>query len=132
MFLNWISDLQFIEQEAGSFFSHSLCFLKYFQDSGIFLDFPAPIRKDLASLVSSHLLRVESFVFTLKTTKHVDIMLEILGQSFSLEMSESKIIRNVIEIYEKWLLTNQSPIPVKQNIEHYIIVYNLNNQMSLV
>ena len=92
------------------------------KESGIFLGFPKPIRRDLASQVVTHLLSDELAFSTLTSRQHVTVTLELLGQAFGLDVSDEKIISQVTELYRKWILTDNKPTPMRDDVEHYIVV----------
>lgn len=91
-------------------------------ETGIFLGYPKNIRRDLASQVVSHLLQDEKAFTTLTSKQHVTVTLELLGQSFGLDISEDKLISQVTELYKKWLLTDSKPTPMREDVEFYIVV----------
>lgn len=106
MFLGWIGQLNFLAPNP---------------ESGIFLGFPKPIRRDLASQVVTHLLSDELAFSTLTSRQHVTVTLELLGQAFGLDIADEKIISQVTELYRKWLLTDNKPTPMRDDVEHYIV-----------
>lgn len=48
--------------------------------------------------------------------------LELLGQAFGLDVSDEKIISQVTELYRKWLLTDNKPAPLRDDVEFYLVV----------
>ena len=96
--------------------------LPNYEESGIFRGFPKPIRRDLASQVVTHLLSDELAFSTLTSRQHVTVTLELLGQAFGLDIADDKIISQVTELYRKWLLTDNKPTPMRDDVEHYIVV----------
>jgi len=133
MFLGWIGQLNFVAPNPGTpcYCPSNLVVNRSFNDvasnhatleSGIFLGFPKPIRRDLASQVVGHLLSEELSYSTLSSRQHVTVTLELLGQAFGLDVSDEKIISQVTELYRKWLLTDNKPGPLRDDVEHYLVV----------
>lgn len=91
-------------------------------ESGIFLGFPKNIRRDLASQVVQYLLTDELAFTTLTSRQHVTVTLELCGQAFGLDVADEKIISQVTELYRRWLLTDNKPAPMREDVEHYIVV----------
>lgn len=70
----------------------------------------------------THLLSDELAFSTLTSRQHVTVTLELLGQAFGLDIADEKIISQVTELYRKWLLTDNKPTPMRDDVEHYIVV----------
>lgn len=81
MFLDWISTLGFFEKDPGScMFGLSLTGA----DQGVLLAFPIPTRSLIASHLADYLLKETTPITTLSTMAHVHLVLECVGQGFSL------------------------------------------------
>ena len=67
----------------------------------------------------------------LSTNVHVRIVMECVGQSFSLPLSASKIIESGIELYRKWVLEEKyRPVPIKEDEQFFLP--EIIKQLSLV
>ena len=71
----------------------------------------------ITSMMASALIRSKTSSFS--SDFHVKWAMEFLGYAFSLPIDKEEIIAGVIEIYRKWLLTDDRPACIKENESVY-------------
>lgn len=86
------------------------------------MPFPKDIRRGIASLVVSHLLKDEQANKNLTSKQHVTVIMEIVGQSFGLDISDEILIRQAIQLYKNWIKGVSVPVPFTENRNEYLLV----------
>jgi hypothetical protein len=87
------------------------------------MPFPKAIRRGLASQIVPHLLADVMFAQESFTTKqHLVVVLEVLGQSFALDVEDAPLIFQVADLYKRWFLLDSRPNPMKENEDFFYVV----------
>lgn len=100
-------------------------------EEGVFLNFPNATREILAQQICNCLLSGLTSPSVLNTNVHATIIMECIGQCFSLPLPSSKIIEGGINLYSKWILEESSkPPPLKEDEQYFL--KEICKQLSLV
>ncbi|KAJ5072634.1 hypothetical protein M0811_01649 [Anaeramoeba ignava] len=88
-------------------------------DTGVLLNFPHEIRRNLISLVNSILVDKQNSIRILTSTFHIKWANEVIGQAFALPIEEYRSIEQSIEIYHRWLLGVDIPAPFDEELNFF-------------
>lgn len=132
LFLNHIAELNFFSPSEGqpsisiSFRSPTILltlpiFFLIYTEEGIFLIFPQSTRRVVASELVKALLSKSTSSSTVSTSVHVRIILESLGQAFSLPLEDAMIIDSCLELYKRWILEEHArPEPISNDYQFFV------------
>jgi RALGAPB N-terminal domain/Rap/ran-GAP len=118
-----------------------LGFLQHNEESSVFLKFPVNTRKVLAIKVCDDLLRGEPSGKAFTSCAHVRVLMECIGQSFSLpiDVQTAVIIGKAVSVYKGWLFekaTQPSPLLEDEQIffrdifKHFSLLFDLRNSAA--
>ncbi|KAL7718006.1 Ral GTPase-activating protein subunit alpha/beta N-terminal domain-containing protein [Entamoeba marina] len=100
--------------------AHDLRLLEVDEKSNLYQMFTSKVQFSLASQITKQILNnVDAFNQSILTSSHLDYVLESIGFSFKLPLTESETIFHAITVYKHWLFTEQQPQPLRNNLSHY-------------
>jgi len=84
--------------------------------------FPIGTRKSVGQEIVRSILSGSTPPSALPTCVHVRVMLECIGQSFSLPLDAPDIIESSIELYKRWLIDERlRPVPIQEDPQFFVI-----------
>ncbi|KAL9648269.1 hypothetical protein ABK040_013888 [Willaertia magna] len=107
MLLGWIDELGLIKSDPRK---------------NIIKNFPLEVKRVvISSIVEYFNNQNDSAKNNLTTTAHVEWVMEVIGQAFSMPIVDHVSIDRAINVYTKWLFeVDQRPFPMQENLQYFI------------